>query len=110
MPWGPKDRTHGSCELSEVDPASWVEWASAIVDGGVLLSLGRSRDGGALSIAYVHNGAKDREWFSDAESFADGMRELAVKLRVVDDLTGARSAPPVPSGPPEGRKRGSASR
>jgi len=75
---------------------------AAVVDSGVLLSLGRSRDGGALSIAFVHNGAKGREWYSSPDDFVEGMFELAKYLRVL-------SAAPTDTPANRGRGKGSTS-
>lgn len=104
MGWGDNSgRKAGSLRLRDVSYADWIEHAADIVDEGVLLSIGRSRDGGALSIAFVHNGRKGREWYASDQDFIEGMRDLAVHLGVSSGTTTAPTDPPAHQ---RARKRG----
>jgi hypothetical protein len=50
-----------------IGPANLVH-VQALVDMGCLVSLSRSRDGGAVSVTVTFDGEWEREWFRDAES------------------------------------------
>jgi hypothetical protein len=66
-----------------------VERALGIVDLGALVSLSRSRDGGALSITITFDGEYEREWF---RSEADAILQLDEWAGMIEDA--AREAPP----------------
>lgn len=53
-----------------------VEYIASIVNGGALVSIGRTRDGGALSLTCTVDGAYEREWCRSIEEAADFLREV----------------------------------
>lgn len=67
--------------------ATAVEYLVSIIEGGALVSLGRTRDGGAASITVTVDGAYEREWCRTPE-------EAAEFLKACDDYVSARPAPP----------------
>lgn len=60
-----------------------------LVDQGAMVSLSRSRDGGAVSVAVTFDGESEREWFREAGATALQLDEWA---GVIEDY--ARNAPP----------------
>jgi hypothetical protein len=92
-------RTGAECRWSDVDWAACAEVLAACADSGALITLGRSRDGGAVSIGYVNGGKRDRDWASDPEEVPDLLHELH-KILVGPMAPGdPASAPPAPDAP-----------
>lgn len=60
-----------------------------LVDLGALVSLSRSRDGGAVSVTVTFDGAYEREWFRDAAAATLQLDEWA---GMIEDA--ARERPP----------------
>jgi hypothetical protein len=52
-----------------------------LVSMGVLVSIGTTRDRGALSITVTHDGDWDREYFRDSAEAVDWLRLAATTLR-----------------------------
>jgi len=55
--------------------------AGTLIDMGVLVSFGTTRDRGAISISVTHNGDWDREYFRHADEAADWLRRAVDILR-----------------------------
>jgi len=81
MAFGSK-RGHGDCRWSDVPWSECAEVLAACADSGALITLGRSRDGGAISVGYVQGGNKDRDWCSSPDEVPDMLYELAKVLGV----------------------------
>jgi len=75
--------------------ATAVEYIASIVTGGALVSIGRTRDAGAMSITITVDGEYEREWCRTPEEAADF-------LRTVDDYVSKR--PQAPPSSPRRRK------
>lgn len=60
-----------------------------LVDFGALVSLSRSRDGGAVSVTVTFDGTYEREWFRDAGAAALQLDEW---LGLIEEA--ARERPP----------------
>jgi hypothetical protein len=71
-------------DLEEVLDATMLELLREVVSAGALVSIGASRDMGALSVTVTMNGEWDREWFRTAEELHEWLKEAAV---VVRDMT-----------------------
>jgi hypothetical protein len=77
------------------------ELVSGLLEMGALVSLGTTRDRGALSITITVDGEYDREYFRDASEASDYLRRATDTLR-------ARLGPPATADPdpvPLARKR-----
>lgn len=72
----------------ESDYAALGEAVAEAADTGVLLMLSRSQDGGALMVAVMHEGDRQRRWFHGA---ADAVAAVAAIPAYVDGL--ARRSP-----------------
>lgn len=59
---------------------SSVEYLSGLVELGVLVSLSRSRDGGAFAVTITYDGDYVREWFREAEELHDWLKEALEEL------------------------------
>lgn len=73
------------------------EYVADLVALGVLVSVGLSRDGGALSVTLTSGGEWVREWFREhtdlVEWLADAHRELTQELAVPPTDNGHRKRP-----------------
>jgi hypothetical protein len=69
--------------------------SAAVLDLGCLLSLGTTRDGGAVSITITHEGEWDREYFRDSVEASDWLRGAAEILRGRGLVSRADQPPPV---------------
>ena len=85
---------------SEVLPAAVVARVYELVDLGALVSLSRSRDGGALAVTVTWDGEWEREWFRDAGAAQLQLDEWA---GVIEDA--ARDAGNPPAASQRARKR-----
>lgn len=65
-----------------------LEYLVSIITSGALVSLGRTRDGGTMSITVTVDGQYEREWVRTPEEACDFLRE------VDSYLTQAPSPPP----------------
>jgi len=63
-------------DVGAVFDASVWEYVCSIVQHGALVSLGRTRDGGALSVTVTVDGAYEREWCRSPEEAASFLREV----------------------------------
>jgi hypothetical protein len=75
----------GSAKGSDIDLPAFFD--SGVSDGligvlslGVLVSLGVTRDGGALGITILSDGRRRREYFRDSEAATDFLRGAVVAL------------------------------
>ena len=92
----------GSSNGAVVDVRAFMDSAlperiADIIELGALVSIGRSRDGGAVSLTITHDGAYEREYFRSSE---DALDWLKVGLEV---LTGLGLTPQV--APPPARQK-----
>lgn len=74
-----------------VDPgtlldASVCEYLASIIGGGALVSLYRTRDGGAFGCSVTLDGEQEKEYFRTVEEFTDWLREVD---QAVTELLGA---------------------
>lgn len=61
--------------------ATTVEWIQDLVELGALVSLGTSKDGGALSVHVRCGDLKNREWFRLPEELEEWLHDGVVLLR-----------------------------
>lgn len=59
---------------------SSVEYLAGLVELGVLVSISRSRDGGAMAVTVTYDGDYVREWFRDAEEVHEWLKEALTEL------------------------------
>jgi len=69
-------RANAAVDVGTVLDASAWEYVVSIVTSGALVSLGRTRDGGAVSVTVTINGEYEREWCRQAEEASDFLREV----------------------------------
>lgn len=86
----------GVVSVQGMFPQATIENILLCIDEGALVSLGLTRDRGALSVSMWVDGVKEREWFTDPDKFADAMTEAAEALSM---------RPGVPPSVKEPRKR-----
>lgn len=77
--------------------ATAVEYLVSIVTRGALVSIGRTRDGGAMSLTCTIDGKYEREWCRSPEEVADFLQQVDAYMTAQPV-----SPPSVPS-----RRRGS---
>lgn len=65
-------------KVADVLSASVMELIAEIITIGAMVSLGTSKDGGALSATVTWNGEWDREWFRLEEELVEWLREAVV--------------------------------
>lgn len=65
--WFDGSRSGGAVSCAEVLDAGALDGVVRLVGAGALVSLGLSRDGGALACTVTLDGRWRREWFSDGE-------------------------------------------
>lgn len=61
--------------------ATTVEWLQELIEMGALVSLGTSRDGGALSCHVRCGDIKNREWFREAEDLEGWLKDGVEAVR-----------------------------
>lgn len=71
-----------------------------LVDLGALVSMSRSRDGGAVSVTVTYDGEYEREWFRNE---ADAILQLDEWLGMIEDA--ARESPPAARAQRRSRQR-----
>lgn len=106
MAFGSGRGSGNEARWEDVDWSSCAEVLAACADSGALITLGRSRDGGALSLGYVHGGKKDRDWANDPADIPELLYELH-KVLVPDAASGSTSSAP-PAGDQPVARRGRA--
>lgn len=79
-----------------VDPgtlldASACEYLASIISGGALVSLYRTRDGGAFGVSVTLDGDQEKDYFRTSEELLDWLRE--VDEAVTERLASAPSVP-----------------
>lgn len=67
----------------EVLEASFLEYLVELVELGALISVGASRDQGAVQVTITVNGEWDREWFRSNEELLDWLREACAVVRAM---------------------------
>lgn len=97
----------GSAKGSNLDLPAFLD--SGVSDGlirllslGVLVSLGVTRDGGALGITVLSDGRRRREYFRDSASAADWL-DMAVGALSGPGLGSTANGGPVGQKPTRGR-------
>lgn len=79
--WDGKDKAR--VDVGELLDATTMEWIQELVEMGALVSLGTSRDGGALSVHVKTADVKNREWFRDAEELHEWLKTGVQVVREV---------------------------
>lgn len=74
---------------SDILSSENIERVHQLVDLGALVSLSRSRDGGAVSVTVTYDGEYEREWFREP---AAATLQLDEWLGMIEDV--ARESPP----------------
>lgn len=69
-----------SVDVGAVLEPGAVEYLVAIIESGALVSLGRTRDGGAMSITCTVDGNYEREWVRTPEEACEFLREVDAYL------------------------------
>src|SRR5688572_20498934 len=72
-------------------PAADALWQC--VTAGALVSVGTSRDGGALSVGVTCGGKLKREWFRDADELKDWLTRAAEAVVALDARGGPGQRP-----------------
>jgi hypothetical protein len=75
--------TSARIKVEDLIDATTVELVHELVDAGALVSLGRSRDGGALSVTVTSGGRFRREWCREAEEVADFLRQATAAVQAL---------------------------
>ena len=65
----------------EVLSASFLELLVELVEAGALISIGASRDQGAVKVTVTVGGEWDFEWFRTEEELLDWLREAVVVVK-----------------------------
>lgn len=68
----------------DVLSASFLEYLVELVEMGALISIGSSRDKGAVKVTVTVAGEYDFEWFRSEEELLDWLREACVVVRALD--------------------------
>jgi hypothetical protein len=97
----------GSAKGSNIDLPAFFD--SGLSDGligvlslGVLVSLGVTRDGGAIGLTILSDGKRRREYFRDSESAAEFLRSASEALSATG-LGATANGGPVGQKPTRGR-------
>jgi len=67
--------------FAEVLDATFLELLVELVELGCLISVGSSRDQGAVKVTVTVNGEYDFDWFRSDEELRDWLREAVVVVR-----------------------------
>jgi len=73
-------------DIPELLSASFVEYLGSLIQAGALVSIFRTRDGGALGVQVTFNGESEKEYFRTVEELESWLREL-------DDVVGEDPSP-----------------
>lgn len=77
--------------FEEVMSASFLELLVELVELGALISVGSSRDKGAVKVTVTVGGEWDFEWFRSEEELIDWLREAVVVVRQLDPAPSTES-------------------
>lgn len=75
----------------EVLDATFLELLVELVELGCLISIGASRDKGAVKVTVTVNGEYDFDWFRTDEELADWLREAVVVVQAMDPEPSTKS-------------------
>lgn len=70
--------------FEEVLTVSFLELLVELTELGALISVGASRDRGAISVTVTVGGEWDREWFRTEEELIDWLKEAVVVVRAME--------------------------
>lgn len=70
--------------FEDVLGASFLEYLVELVELGALISVGASRDKGAVKVTVTVGGEWDAEWFRSDEELLDWLREACVVVRAME--------------------------
>lgn len=87
MPILPTSRRGAVVDVASLLDATATEYIASLVAAGALVSLFRTRDGGAFGVTVTLDGEVEKEYFRAPE-------ELAEWLKAVDDAVAAIPAAP----------------
>lgn len=79
--------------FEETLSASFLELLVELVELGALVSVGASRDKGAVKVTVTVAGEWDAEWFRTEEELLDWLREAIVVVRQLDPSPSTASRP-----------------
>lgn len=82
----------GADTTAILDGVGVLEGLTSIVELGGLLSLGLTRDGGALGVTVTVDGRWRREYFRDGEELASWLAEAVPAVRAAVEALTASSA------------------
>ena len=68
-------------DVGQLLDATTMELVQELVEMGALVSIGTSRDGGALSVHVRAGDVKNREWFRDDETLHDWLKDGVQAVR-----------------------------
>lgn len=92
MPLLPSSRRGPNVDIGALLDATASEYIASIVQGGALVSLFRTRDGGAFGCTVTLDGEAEKEYFRSPEEFHDW-------LKLVDDVVSV-----APESPPKSKR------
>jgi len=92
-------KTGEAVNLPDCLDATFTEFLIQLVDAGALVSVGTTRDGGALSLTVTYDGEWRREYLTSSDEIHEYMKFAAVSV----EARGGR--PPAPTDP-RSRNRG----
>lgn len=75
------DSRNGPIDIAGFLDSDIPKQIAALVEMGVLVSIGSTRDGGAISLAIIHDGASSREYFRQSDEGLDWLRRATDTLR-----------------------------
>jgi hypothetical protein len=81
------------CDVRAFMDSSIPELIAGLLEMGVLVSIGTTRDRGAISITITADGEFDREYFRESSEAADYLRRAADALRTRFGPSAATSQP-----------------
>lgn len=96
MPFLNRAGRGASVDIAAVLEPGTIEYIASIVAGGALVSIGRTRDSGALSFSVIIDGQAEKEYCRTAEEACEFLREVDAFL------SAAPPPPPVSTRPRKG--------
>lgn len=75
----------------EVLDATFLELLVELVELGCLISIGASRDKGAVKVTITVNGEYDFDWFRSDEELHDWLREAVVVVQAMEPQPSTKS-------------------
>lgn len=95
MPILPSSRRGPVVDPGALLDATAVEYVASCIASGALVSLYRTRDGGAFGVTVTLDGETEKEYFRDPVELADWLRQVDEAIQAI---------PPAPSSAKRARK------